>query len=315
MLSRRAKGFTLIELLVVIAIIAVLIALLLPAVQSARAAARRIQCVNNLKQYGIAMMNFHDTNGTFPPGTLSTNKGSWAVLTLPFLEQTAMANSFNLSDVYYDVANTTVTQAIISVFVCPAEPNADTIYYSQYPSRRKGNYMVNWGNSHFDQGNPNPYAGVLGAVVPIRGPFRVNNTTTAITPFAIRDITDGTSNTMLMSEVKIGMNNGTKSDIRGDIWSASRCGFMYTAYLPPNSLLPDSLNAANDCQTINGNPPCVFAGSAGVSFNAARSNHGGGVNVSQCDGSVKYMKDSINIYTWRALSTKDGSEVIDASSF
>src|SRR4051794_38412025 len=116
MSMRRAKGFTLIELLVVIAIIAVLIALLLPAVQSARAAARRIQCVNNLKQYGIAMNNFHDVNGTFPYGAWNSPQQAWSMKILPFLEQTAMANALNINATYYDIRNTTVTQATINIF-------------------------------------------------------------------------------------------------------------------------------------------------------------------------------------------------------
>ena len=98
MARRRAfvrNAFTLIELLVVIAIIAVLIALLLPAVQAAREAARRIQCTNNLKQLGLAMANYHDTMGTFPPGARYTSWGTWYHYSLPFLEQGAVYNAFN----------------------------------------------------------------------------------------------------------------------------------------------------------------------------------------------------------------------------
>jgi len=235
-MSRRSKGFTLIELLVVIAIIAVLIALLLPAVQSARAAARRIQCVNNLKQYGIAMNNFHDVNGTLPPGSFNSPNQNWTFFVLPYLEQTAMANALNMSATFYDIKNTTVTQATINVFLCPSDPGQDTVYHSSFPDRRKGNYMVNWGNSHYDQGNPSPFTGALGTVVPTRGPFRVNTKT--IPPFGMRDITDGTSNTMLMSEVIIALNNGTKSDVRGDIWSASRCGYFFTPIPRPTPSCP-----------------------------------------------------------------------------
>jgi prepilin-type N-terminal cleavage/methylation domain-containing protein/prepilin-type processing-associated H-X9-DG protein len=319
MMTRRAKGFTLIELLVVIAIIAVLIALLLPAVQSARAAARRIQCVNNLKQYGIAFQNFHDVKGMLPPGAQNSPAQGWTFMVLPYLEQTTMSNALNLTSTFYDVSNTTVTQSQVSVFNCPSDPGVGTIYYSklQPAGRQKGNYAVNWGNSHYDQGSPNPFNGPVGSIIPVKGPFTVYNTSKP-NPIGLRDIIDGTSNTMMVGELIIGLNNGTgtsSSDVRGDIWSDSRCANDFMAYQPPNSKIPDSLNATADCQTVSGNPPCVYSGSAGVDYNAARSYHGGGVNVVNCDGSVKFMKDSINVYTWRALSTKDNGEIIDGSSY
>jgi prepilin-type N-terminal cleavage/methylation domain-containing protein/prepilin-type processing-associated H-X9-DG protein len=326
MRKHRERGFTLIELLVVIAIIAVLIALLLPAVQAARAAARRIQCVNNLKQMGIAMNNFHDAQGSLPPGASTANGGQgWSFFILGYLEQTVMANALNLSAPFYDARNTTVTQATIGVFNCPADPGIGTIYYTpgnKYPNRVKGSYAVNWGNSHFDQGNPNPFNGPNGTVVPIRGPFRVNHNAFtgkpgSQTPYAFKDIIDGTSNTMMMSELIITQNLGTASDVRADIWSDQRGAFMFTAYTPPNSKIPDDLDGVSDCQNVSNSKyaPCVGGNGSQPDFNAARSFHAGGVNVLACDGSVKFIKDSINLVTWRALSTKDGSEVIDASSY
>src|SRR3954454_15244551 len=167
---RRPHGFTLIELLVVIAIIAVLIALLLPAVQAAREAARRSQCINNLKQLGLGMHNHHDTIGTFPFGTFNSPAQAWSFQVLPFLEQGAMSNALNLNATFFDGVNSTVTQTTIAVFLCPSDPGGGTsITVSGQPSRKKGNYVVNWGNSHYDQGNPNPFAGPAGSVAPIRG--------------------------------------------------------------------------------------------------------------------------------------------------
>jgi prepilin-type N-terminal cleavage/methylation domain-containing protein/prepilin-type processing-associated H-X9-DG protein len=324
-MQRRRPGFTLIELLVVIAIIAVLIALLLPAVQAARAAARRTQCVNNLKQIGLAMQNHHDVQGTFPWGGKNSPAQTWAFLILPYMEQVSMYNALNLKNPSTDFTNSTVVQSKISVFNCPADPLAGATWISQkpttIPNRSKGNYMVNWGNSDYEQSMAitDSFApaslGAFASVASIRGPFRVNNTTTAITPFSIADIGDGTSNTMLASEIKIVADFNGKSDSRGDIWSVTKCGYMFTAATTPNSLIPDQLDGTSGCPYPLSSPPCFAASGAQREFNAARSYHSGGVDVSFCDGSVKFIKDTINLATWRALSTKDGGEIVSADAY
>jgi prepilin-type N-terminal cleavage/methylation domain-containing protein/prepilin-type processing-associated H-X9-DG protein len=317
MRARPARGFTLIELLVVVAIIAVLIALLLPAVQSAREAARRIQCTNNLKQFGLAMHNHHEVNNTFPIGAYNSPQQGWSMYTLPFLEQAAMSNALNTNAPFYDARNQTVTQSTISVFHCPSDPGADAWQHvKNQPNRRKGNYAVNWGNAHYDQGNPNPLTGVAGTVSPYRGPFRVNTAT--VPPYGTRDVTDGTSNTMMMSELIIGQgpDSSSNTDIRGDVWSVSRCAFMYTAYTAPNSKVPDQMDGKSDCTyPYATNPPCVGGNGSQPDYNAARSFHAGGVNTLFCDGSVKFIKESVSLTAWRALSTKDGGEVISADAY
>src|SRR4051795_5820025 len=121
---RPARGFTLIELLVVIAIIAVLIALLLPAVQAAREAARRLQCVNNMKQFGIGMQNHHDATGAFTYGAWNSPAQPWSFFILPYIEQTVMANALNMSATFTDGKNSTVTQSNLAVFNRPSDPNA-----------------------------------------------------------------------------------------------------------------------------------------------------------------------------------------------
>jgi prepilin-type N-terminal cleavage/methylation domain-containing protein/prepilin-type processing-associated H-X9-DG protein len=334
-MSRRRPAFTLIELLVVIAIIAVLIALLLPAVQAAREAARRIQCVNNLKQLGIAMQNHHDVQGTFPWGGKNSPSQTWTFLIMPYVEQVTMFNALNQTKASTDFTNSTVVQAKLGLFNCPSDPLAGATWISSkpttIPNRSKGNYGVNWGNSDFEQNMPlstipndslapanlGPYA----SVISIRGPFRVNNTTTAIAPFGIRDITDGTSNTMMASEIKIAPDavppgkTSIASDSRGDVWSeGTKCGYTFMAATSPNSLIPDQLNG-NDCVNPNGNPPCIQTSGNTREFNAARSYHSGGVNVLFCDGSVKFIKDTVNLATWRALSTKDGGEVVSSDAY
>jgi prepilin-type N-terminal cleavage/methylation domain-containing protein/prepilin-type processing-associated H-X9-DG protein len=323
--SRRARGFTLIELLVVIAIIAVLIALLLPAVQAAREAARRMQCVNNQKQLGLGMQNFHDVQGTLPWGAKNSPSQTWAFLILPYLEQTTMSNALNLTLASTVFENSTVVQAKLALFSCPSDPNAGAVWISQkpatIPNRTKGNYVVNYGNSDYEQSMTEVHTfapanlGAYGTLASIRGPFRVNNTTTAIVPFSIRDITDGTSNTMEISELKIAPDFGGKSDARGDIWSVTKCGYMFTAATGPNSTIIDQLDGTGGCPNPANTPPCFAASGSQREFDAARSFHSGGVNVLFCDGSVKFIKDAISIPTWRALSTKDGSEVISSDSY
>jgi prepilin-type N-terminal cleavage/methylation domain-containing protein/prepilin-type processing-associated H-X9-DG protein len=322
---RRTRGFTLIELLVVIAIIAVLIALLLPAVQSAREAARRIQCVNNVKQVALGMHNHHDSRGTLPWGAMSSPSQTWTFLVLPYLEQVQMFNAANMSQPSYAYSNMTVIQTPLAVFNCPSDPLAGETWISHklasYPDRSKGNYVVNWGNSDYEQNMTpaNTFApadlGAFGSLTSIRGPFRVNNTTNAIQPFSFRDIIDGTSNTMMASELKLVADYNGYSDARGDIWSeGTKCGYMYTAATTPNSTIPDQLDGTSGCPNKVSNPPCIPVSGAQREFNAARSYHSGGVNVAFCDGSVRFIKDSINLVTWRALSTKDGNEVVSGDA-
>jgi prepilin-type N-terminal cleavage/methylation domain-containing protein/prepilin-type processing-associated H-X9-DG protein len=315
MVSRRARAFTLIELLVVIAIIAVLIALLLPAVQAAREAARRSQCINNLKQLGLGMQNHHDTNGTFPFGTFNSPAQAWSFPVLPFLEQVAMSNALNLNATFYDARNSTVTSTTIGSFLCPSDTGGGaTITVGTQPARKKGNYVVNWGNSHYDQGNPNPFAGPAGTVVPIRGAFRVNTTT--VPPFSMRDFQDGSSGTLLMSELIAAQANGTSYDYRGDIWSNSRCATMFMAYTQPNSKIPDQMDDKNQCvYPFSSNPPCLNGTGSQPDFNAARSRHSGGVNAGMADGSVRFMKDTVALTVWRALSTPQGGEVVSSDSY
>jgi prepilin-type N-terminal cleavage/methylation domain-containing protein/prepilin-type processing-associated H-X9-DG protein len=323
------RGFTLIELLVVIAIIAVLIALLLPAVQAAREAARRAQCVNNLKQLGIAMHNYHDSLGTFPIGLMGfrsptavangglypngslagNNRRTWAWLILPFIEQGTLANAINYSLPFNNHAQDTAVRIIPATFLCPSDPNMGFVDVGSYPVR-KVNYMANWGNTHYFQDTQNVpiFAGpfVPGEMVTFLGaPFSIDRT------YGIQSITDGTSNTLLMSEVKVGLPNGNSQDHRGDVFNDDYNGAMFNGYTPPNVKFSDY--ASGGCQyPFQTNPPCV---SRTPTFNAARSYHSGGVNSLMSDGSVKFAKDSIGLPVWRALSTTRGGEVISADSY
>jgi prepilin-type N-terminal cleavage/methylation domain-containing protein/prepilin-type processing-associated H-X9-DG protein len=333
--SRR--GFTLIELLVVIAIIAVLISLLLPAVQSAREAARRAQCTNNLKQIGLAMHNYESANGTLPPGMKGCCWGTWLVFILPYIEQQAMYNAWNSSgndrmypgpgDLwfrYWGVANTTVTFTRISAYYCPSDPNNTNLIGPPCPTSQ--NYVVNFGNTIVQQPPIYQVAGVnwpfLGAPFTDIGSPDPDITigtqqgkVLGTTPFS--GITDGLSNTMLTSEILVGQG----WDLRGFSWWAYSS--MFTGWNTPNSSQPDVLQSG--CGSQPPNLPCLSATGTFTSNGQVyqglgmtlhpRSKHPGGVNVGFGDGSVKFIKNSINPFIFRALSSSKGGEVISADAY
>jgi prepilin-type N-terminal cleavage/methylation domain-containing protein/prepilin-type processing-associated H-X9-DG protein len=232
----RPRGFTLIELLVVIAIIAVLIALLLPAVQAAREAARRAQCVNNLKQIGIALHNYHNVNDAFPPGALALFQGgnvadtanpknNWGpsahARLLSFMEQMALYNSMNWSvGVFNDTAGTplnrTVTVTVINSFLCPSDTSPGWNFTGA--TAPLGSYKAP-GNSYFASvGSTLEFAAQQNGGPP-NGPFPYYGTKGHA--IGIRDITDGTSNTIAFGEWKIGSGNANKLSVQDVVFFGS----------------------------------------------------------------------------------------------
>jgi prepilin-type N-terminal cleavage/methylation domain-containing protein/prepilin-type processing-associated H-X9-DG protein len=226
--QRGTRGFTLIELLVVIAIIAVLIALLLPAVQAAREAARRAQCVNNLKQIGLAMHNYHSGIGAFPQAGSSTGTfagpggpwGNWSAqaMMLPYLEQTPLSNAMNFSIVNQGYSNneqafnstgcTTTLSALLCPSSAPMTPGSN--YGNYYGTAPNTSYFASVGSS-MNQFGGNPAGLAVGDAQP-NGPFQMSGGS-----FGIRDITDGTSSTIAFGEWRIGDNNDAKLSVPQDI--------------------------------------------------------------------------------------------------
>jgi len=339
-MSRCRRGFTLIELLVVIAIIAVLIALLLPAVQSAREAARRAQCVNNLKQIGLAVHNYHDTNNSFPPARKGCCWGTWNIFILPYIEQGSAYNAWNTygnnfvgpdGDFrYFGATNRTVANLAISTYLCPsdlgsnpANPVTATVGGVNYQCRFR-NYVVNMGNTNIGQMNF-PSASNTPTILFAGAPFYDEGSPNVdIQPQAtyypgrstrnivgMQGLTDGTSNTAMVSEVLISQGSG---DLRGFTQWGDATGFM--GNIAPNSSSPD----VSDWCTLNyPNQPPLTCLSGNLNGNdkyyAPRSRHPGGVNVTMCDGSVRFFKSSINIFIWRAVTTANGGEVISSDAY
>jgi prepilin-type N-terminal cleavage/methylation domain-containing protein/prepilin-type processing-associated H-X9-DG protein len=331
---RSSRGFTLIELLVVIAIIAVLIALLLPAVQAAREAARRAQCVNNLKQVGLAMHNYHSTYGSLPPGESNYGWGTWIVFILPFTEQRNLFNSWNQGGsttdpsgvlTYGAPANTTVSYNRIATYSCPSD-TPDSLY-GTYPMY---NYAANFGNTSIAQhlnAVADPYNSSKSLIFggspfsdvsyPGSAGWRA-----AGGVFGLQSITDGSSNTLMCSEVVQGQGsasgvtvNGKSglTDIRGfTIWGDG-CSFETT--IGPNSTFPDVIYQSTHCAyPYANNPPCILS-SNNMTWFGSRSRHPGGVNSVMVDGHVQFIKNSVAITTWRALSTTQGGEILSSDAY
>jgi prepilin-type N-terminal cleavage/methylation domain-containing protein/prepilin-type processing-associated H-X9-DG protein len=332
----KRRGFTLIELLVVISIIAVLIGLLLPAVQAAREAARRMQCVNNLKQIALAMHGYEGVNGRFPPGSgLAPSEASALIPILPFLEQGSRYCSFNFgSNLTNSFENVTARDQYIGIFLCPSDSSRGAVAEplilpgQAAAEMGKSNYFGNLGANGwaFEQKPPQiKSSGQLGV-------FAYGSST------SLAAIVDGTSNTALEAETRRGArpsNDATDiTVISPAVWGASNI-----AAANPNNLLPAVCSSKSTGKPINATglqyqtgtfyfclythtvPPnwsgrdCIVANFFDQAHLASRSWHPGGVNVALVDGSVRFISDRIRMPIWTALGTRSGGEVISASDF
>ncbi|MHC5538223.1 DUF1559 domain-containing protein [Singulisphaera rosea] len=346
-MKARRSGFTLIELLVVIAIIAVLIALLLPAVQAAREAARRAQCVNNMKQIGLACHNYLSSYLVLPPGKVpayfkvagAATYARWSpqASLLQFLEQGNVFNTLNFAlppvtpamngvvstfmPAYPDPngENLTGCSTQINVFLCPSDSPPVTGWNGAI------NYLGNIGTYVCDLGDSNPCTVCTDGPVP-QGIFYYGS------KVSIADVVDGTSNTAFFAEKLRGQG---KPDFRTDLLimpnqptlplTYQTCTALPKGSPPLTSVQGISWSLADMCcttynhvSTPNQNSCAGFPNTGMVNMSmqvSSTSRHPSGVNILFGDGSVKFVKDSVSLATWRALGTRNGAEVISADAF
>ncbi len=317
----RRRGFTLIELLVVISIIAVLIALLLPAVQAAREAARRAQCVSHLKQIGLALHNYHSSINAFPPGWISVPAAStgdnagpgwgWPALSLSFMEASTLYNSINFNLPVESPANSTSAQTSLNIYQCPS----DAYFQKLFPVVDSSTTSTTLGNTICAVASSN-YVGCFGTSDPsslypynstddppgrdnAEGLFFRNKSIT------IAQILDGTSSTLAVGEKS---QNLARATWTGAITNAA---VPITLLQAEGGLSPetgDALVVAHTGELAGPNSKPAHA-------DQFWSLHPGGVNFLFADGSVRFIKEKRPLAIFQAMGTRQGGEVIDASSF
>lgn len=316
---RRARGFTLVELLVVIAIIGVLVSLLMPAVQAAREAARRIQCQNHLKQLALAAHNYESSHNHFPiglvavddPPTSYRNKTNLWVELLPELEQSSLKGRWDYTDFRRNFQGGTAatTAVVLPVMVCPSDPLPGPVAHFQFSPPYDwfngywaySSYAGNGGTFAFDWGNPGPRDGV----------FYTGSRTRVL------DITDGTSNTFLLGERyhrDPDFDARTAADANfKEMGPMTLWGVWASAYHEGGSVADVTLSAAVPINYLASASPAPGGPDWLVGrLNAYGSGHPGGANFAFADGSVRFARDTSSLPLLRTLSTRAGGEVVVA---
>jgi len=298
----RLRGFTLIELLVVMAIIAILISLLLPAVQQAREAARRTQCKNNLKQIGLALHNYHDVHNTFPSGWIAINSttrlpnahegingAGWGTMILPYMEQTNLYQRFNANFAIHDTVNLGFLNNTIASYRCPSDPQPERWKIEEEGSPGTvivelpiANYIGSFGPDGLDdcENSPGTAPVLASGQCKSEGMFYHNSAV------RIRDITDGTTNTYMVGERRTKVSAG---------WYSTWTGMVAEGEEAFQRILGESDHVPND--------PVAH-------FDDFSSNHTGGAQFVMGDGSCRFISENIDKGVYQSLATIQGSEVV-----
>jgi type II secretory pathway pseudopilin PulG len=321
-----------VELLVVIAIIGVLVALLLPAVQAAREAARRSVCTNNMRQLALALLNHHDSKQYFPHGTYNSidslttpapyngnqNRRCWMHDMMPYCEQQALYQRFNEFMKTHAVAwDFPESHTPISLLMCPNDPASPKqltythsspgppgpfpAYDGQGPSQGfSGNYVTCSGSTYFN-------LGVLdgGANPASKFSTDLNGIFYAVSKTRMKDVTDGASHTALVSEIILAPD-GADDDLRGRYYNSCGGNVNFVTLYPPNTTVQDRLN------WLSANPPpeapafpCTRCFSS-KAYTSARSYHAGGVNLAAADGSLHFVTNEIDPTVYRSFGSRNG---------
>jgi type II secretory pathway pseudopilin PulG len=322
---------------VVIAIIGMLIALLLPAVQMAREAARRMQCTNNQKQVVLAMHNYHDTQQSFPPGAIGATTGTWAMAVLPFIEKTQLFDAYDWNESFSAYGNPNVSllaDLVVRTYSCPSDSNSNN---GTWPTSlangtvfKEHNYVVCMGrdgvfNPYSADSRPTQYDfrnGLIDGIVygrdsQYRAMFFASTARSypvSVYPVtaAMEDVIDGTSNTVALSETVQGISpDGSMNDMRGLIWCGLFC--FFNTNQSPNSmeaditrLVPLTGHTRHPLSLVN---TSTSDGDGDYMRMSARSWHVGGVNAGLADGSVRFVQDQINLDIWHAVGSTNGGEI------